>query len=117
MNSRMDEALVEEIMSFISEIRSKGQNEDHLLTELMKEYEGTKDDFIHFIEMMMIGAFRADILSSGMLYPEAYLGLEEHTIMKTAFRLRWIALKGPDHYQKNYVEKRKQFLRFIPSDF
>lgn len=113
----MDEALAEEIISFISKIRSKGQDEEHLITELMKEYEGTKDDFIHFIEMMMIGAFRADILSSGMLYPEAYLGLEENVVMKTAFRLHWITLKGVDHYQKHYVEKRKQFLHFIPSDF
>lgn len=111
----MDEALVEEILMYISKIRSRGLGEDHLITELMKEYEGTKDDFIYFIEMTTIGVFRAEVLSSGMVYPEAYLGLEEHVVMKTAFRLHWIALKGIDHYQKNYVEKRKRVLNFIPN--
>jgi hypothetical protein len=113
----MDEALAEEIMKFIFKIRSDGHSEESLISELMKEYHGSKEDFEYFMELMNVGAFRASILSSGMLYPEAYLGLEENNVLKTAFRLHWIALKGMDHYQENYVAKRNRRMQFLSDDF
>lgn len=113
----MDEELAEELITFIFKLRASGVEENKLVSELQKEYHGSRKEFEYLIEITNIGIFRANTLSSGMLYPEAYLGLEENVVMKTAFRLQWVSLKGLDDYQTNYIERRKNFIDFLIGDF
>ncbi len=102
----MTEQLAEKIIDSILIIQKNGILEDDIIiSKLMQEYEGGENDFHWIIEMINMGAFRASIMSSNESYPNSNIKIEDNVILKTAFKKKWIELKGEEHYMKNYQNK------------
>ncbi len=106
----MTEASAEKIIDFILVLRKNGvTDEDAVVSELIKEFYYAEDECYTILEMMNTGAFRASIMSSGESYPNSNLQIDDNPILKTAFKKVWIELKGEEHYQKYYFNKKKKW--------
>lgn len=105
----MDDKKAEEIVQFILEQRASGINdEEKIIVKLMDRYETNEDSCRWAIEMVNTGAFRAGIISGGHKYPKGNLNVEDDPILKASFKLAWIDFKGLEHYEKNYLKKKKK---------
>jgi hypothetical protein len=103
----MTEALAEEIINFILNLRENGiREEEEISKELMNKYKCTKDDCRHILEMISTGSFRAGMISGGLSLPTSNLKVEDDIFLKTAFRMYWIETKGEAHYNENYLKTR-----------
>lgn len=99
----MTDEFAERLIKRVLHLREKGFSDDDLLIEeLKKEFSASEDGFHWMLEMVSTGAFRASIMSSGSSYPSSNLKTEDDPILRNAFRLHWIELKGEEHYNEHY---------------
>lgn len=106
----MTEQTAEKIIDFILALRENGiTDHDAIVSELIKKFHFTEDEFIDILEMMSIGAFRATIMSSGETYPKSNIQINDNFILKITFKKVWIELKGEEHFQKYYLSKNKKW--------
>lgn len=105
----MTEQTAEKIIDYILEIRDNGLLDDAIISELIKKFNYTEDECLDILEMMSTGAFRALILSSGESYPKSNIQIDNHPVLKIAFKKCWIELRGEEHFQKYYLSKNKKW--------
>jgi hypothetical protein len=102
----MTDEQAEHLINRVWDLRRRGiKNEEELITTLQKEFNGTDDSFRWVLEMINTGGFRASIMCSGKKYPKGNLNIESNPILKNAFRMYWIDLRGEDHYRKFYLNR------------
>jgi|GEM_PF-1810984 len=102
----MTEKLAEEIITSILNYRREGiEEEDALISKLEIDYARYNIDFEWFLEMVNTGAFRAGFVMSGGKYPAS--NLDDDIVLKTAFKMYWIAHKGQEDYRKKFGPRKK----------
>lgn len=109
----MTDDQAETFINYVLNLRKSGvEDENDLLQELDNRFEGTEDQFRWALEMISTGAFRAGIISSGKHYPNGNLKIEDDPILKNAFRMHWVELKGQQHYEENYLRRNHKWWQF-----
>ncbi len=96
----------EYFINSVLNLRKKGIKDTHeIITHLQKEFDWTENDLGVALDLIGTAAFRASIISSGLTYPKGNLNIEDHPILKNAFRMFWIEHHGEEHYIKYYKNK------------
>lgn len=106
----MTDEQAEKLITYVNSLRHSGVNqEEDILRKLSDKFEGTEDQFKWALEMISTGGFRAAIISSGKNYPKSNIKIEDDPILKNAFRLKWIELKGEQHFKEHYLKPKPRW--------
>lgn len=109
----MEDKRAEEFILYVHELKRGGiEDEEELLEKLGEKFEGTFDEFRWALEMMSTGAFRAAMMSSQGHYPKGNVHIDDHPILRIAFRMAWIESKGEDHYAKYFLRRNVPWWKF-----
>ena len=105
MTDHEAEATVKEVLR----LRSEGSKEDkQICAELKDVFNISEEEADWALEMISTGNLRAAIISNTGSYPKSNLTISSDPILKAAFKLAWIDLRGEDDYYKRWGNKESK---------